>query len=106
MSKPWKVQVREDHFAVLGANGDEMLVSVKEYASPASAKRAAQNFCEAMGQQFVLEGFDDDGERVELDRFGGGGERAQAAPSKSGRTITPPESGRDRFATNPAYFVA
>jgi hypothetical protein len=38
-----RVQVRDNHYVLLGANGDELMTS-KEYADHAGAKRSAQNF--------------------------------------------------------------
>ena len=64
MSKAWRVQAREDSVAILGANGDEMFVSVKEYASAASARRAARNAVEAFSGGVVFEYENADGEMV------------------------------------------
>lgn len=75
MAKQWRVQAREDSVAILGANGDEMFTSVKEYASAASARRAARNAVEAFGAGVAFEYENADGELVT--------EEAQAPESPS-----------------------
>ena len=83
MAKQWRVQAREDSVAILGANGDEMFTSVKEYASAASARRAARNAVEAFGAGVTFEYENADGELVT--------EEAQAPESPS--TPTQPTNG-------------
>lgn len=106
MSKPWRIQAREDYFVILGANGDEMLQSVKEYASPASAKRAAENAFEALtSAEVTLEVLDEDGETQQL--ASSGGSRASApspvedGKTKGGEKISVVEPGKSRHASSP-----
>lgn len=111
-----RVQLREDHFVVLAANGDEILTS-KEYASAASAKRAATNFYDKMtGGEVTLEegaweGTDKDGRwtkgNILSEPKQKNAARAKAAdsPYATGRPkrekIEVPQSGGPLHATNP-----
>lgn len=98
MAKPWRIQARDDHFAVLGASGDEMLYSVKEYESAGNAKRAARNFAEAMAREVVLEYEGADGVMVQ---------ETVSAPTavvtggNGGGVITPPVDGKSAHASSP-----
>jgi len=102
MSKPWRVDVREDHFAVLGANGDEMLVSVKSYESSGNARRAARNFAEAMGRPFTLQYEDADG-NVVSEEYGGEPVEPVEEPVEraKGGPISPPVDGKSLHAHSP-----
>lgn len=96
--KPWRVQARDDHFAILGANGDEMLVSVKDYASAASAKRAAENALEALTtREVVFETLDADGNPVVESTV----QAAKPASAGKGEKINPPEPGVSAHAVSP-----
>jgi hypothetical protein len=75
MSKLWRIQARDDSYVVLGANGDEALVSVKQYSSPATAKRAATRFADALSEGFILEYENGDGELEQVE-YGAPGEAA------------------------------
>lgn len=89
----WRVQAREDHFVILGANGDEMLVSVKEYASPASAKRAAKNAYEALQGDVEFETVDADGNVTREDVS-----KSSKTKRRKASKIQAPEPGSPRHA--------
>jgi hypothetical protein len=104
MAKQWRVQAREDSVAILGANGDEMFTSVKEYASAASARRAARNAVEAFGAGVAFEYENADGELVTEEapelpstptQQGAGNGDAASAP------ISVPEPGISAHAHSP-----
>ena len=99
----WRVQAREDHFVVLGANGDEMLVSVKEYASPASAKRAAKNAYEALTGDVEFETVDADGNvtREDVSESSAGSSKTKKRKGGKGGRIQAPEPGSPRHALSP-----
>lgn len=100
MAKQWCVQARDDHFAVLAANGDEIVTS-KDYANKASAQRAARNFIAAMQRGVVLEFIGADGEPVR--EFEEAGE--ESSTSMPSVRITPPVPGRTRYAQTATYIT-
>jgi hypothetical protein len=100
MSKPWRVQAREDHFAVLGANGDEMLVSVKEYETPGNARRAARNFASAMKRELIFEYDDAEGETIRETVDPGDDAEAPSQATVAER-IAVVEPGKTRHASSP-----
>lgn len=100
MSRPWRVQARDDHFVVLGANGDEMLVSVKEYETPASTRRAARNFASAMKRELVFE-YDTDDETIRETVDADGDSSEDSSQVTTSDRIEVVEPGKSRHASSP-----
>jgi hypothetical protein len=110
-----RVQLRENHFVVLAANGDEVLTS-KEYASDASAKRAATNFYEKVTSGDVTleegewEGTAKEGRWTKGTVLSEGAPKSEPTPLRAkaadspyatGQKIEVPQAGGPLHATNP-----
>jgi hypothetical protein len=103
-----RVQTRDNHFVVLAANGDEILTS-KEYASDASAKRSATNFYEKVSSGDVVleeaawEGTAKNGRWTKGTVLSEGPSKQEptSTPSMKKEKIEVPDAGGPLHATNP-----